>query len=230
MAYIGIIVAMEEELEAVLHFAENIEKEEIREVQFIKCNIKGKKCVIAKSGVGKIHAARVTQIMIYEFKPMYIVNVGVAGGLNNNLKVGDVIISKNVVQHDFDITAFGHSKGYVPSVGNDVKADERLIHEFEQEINSTSERQYQIKLGTIASGDIFCTKVEMKDKIYAKFSADVVDMECGAIAQVCYLEKIPFIGIRSVSDIPNERNVNTYNENLKLAAKRCASVLKECLI
>ena len=87
--------------------------------------------------------------------------------------------------------------------------------------------RYEIKIGIVASGDIFCTEIEMKNKINKNFKADVVDMECAAIGQVCYLDNVPFISIRSVSDVPNGKNVSTHEENLELAAKRCANVLKE---
>ena len=84
-------------------------------------------------------------------------------------------------------------------------------------------------MGIVATGDIFCTETWMKDKIRAKFNADVVDMECSAIAQICYLNEKPFIAIRSISDSPNGDNVVTYDNNLKFACKRCANVLKEIL-
>ncbi len=230
MNYIGIIVAMDEELEAVLHFSEDISRKEKKNIEFIECKIKGRNCVIIKSGVGKVNAARATQILIYEYQLIYIVNVGVAGAVNDNLQIGDVVISEKIIQHDFDITAFGHSKGYVPQVGNNISADEKLLLEFKKDIDNSLDKMFNIKFGVVASGDIFCTKLEMKNKIFQKFDADVVDMECAAIAQVCFLEKMPFIAIRSVSDIPNEKNVTTYNENLKLAAKRCSIVLKDFLV
>ena len=91
------------------------------------------------------------------------------------------------------------------------------------------ERNYKIKMGIVATGDIFCTESWMKDKIRAKFNADVVDMECAAIAQVCYLSEKPFIAIRSISDSPNGNNVSVYDNNLKFASKRCANILKEFL-
>ncbi len=229
MSKIGIIIAMDEELEQILHICDDIVKVEKRGIEFIDAQIKGKNCIIAKSGVGKVNAARTTQVMIYEFNPEYIINVGVAGGLNESLDIGDVIIAKSVVQHDFDITAFGHSKGYVPGIGNNIVCNESLLNKIQDMLDKTYEREYLVKLGIVATGDIFCTEIWMKNKIFAKFKADVVDMECAAVAQICYLEKIPFIAIRSISDIPNKKNVETYENNLKLAAKRCSNVLREFL-
>ena len=208
----------------------DVEVKQVYNLRFLVGKIQGKNCIIAKSGVGKVNAARTTQIMIDNFELSYVINIGVAGAINGLLNIGDVIIAKHVVQHDFDITAFDHSKGYITGVGDRVKCDEQLVSEFEQVIESQPEKNYRIKMGIVATGDIFCTEIWMKDKIRVKFDADVVDMECGAVAQVCYLDRIPFIAIRCVSDTPNGDNASTFDENLKMASRRCANILKECLI
>lgn len=218
---------MEEECEAIESIMTNIERKDIYDLSFIVGKIKERECVLVKSGVGKVNAARTTQVMIDHFKIEYIINLGSAGAINDQLDIGDILIGKHVVQHDFDITAFGHSKGYITGVGNNVECDKDLIVKFEDVIKNISERNYKIKLGIVATGDIFCTDVAMKDKIRAKFNADVVDMECAAIAQVTYLNRIPFIVVRSISDTPNGKNASTFDENLKLASKRCADILKE---
>lgn len=229
MKKVGIIVAMDEEKEAILNIMTDVKVEQIYNLRFFKGKIQGKTCILVKSGVGKVNAARTAQVMIQNFDIQYLINMGAAGSINAMLNIGDVLIAKEVVQHDFDITAFGHSKGYITGVGDKIICDRDLINELEQIIQSMPERSYQIKIGVIATGDIFCTENWMKDKIRAKFDADVVDMECAAIAQVCYLDNIPFMGIRSISDTPNGKNATTFDENLKLASKRCANLLKEFL-
>ena len=229
MKNIGIIVAMDEEGEAIERIMTDIEIRQIYDLIFKIGKIKNKKCVLVKSGVGKVNAARTTQIMLDNFNIEYVLNVGSAGSINSMLEIGDVVIGKEVVQHDFDITAFGHSKGYITGVGNSVICDRDLVDKFESIIKNMAQKKYNIKIGIVATGDIFCTDIEMKDKIRTKFDADVVDMECGAIAQTCYLDEIPFVVIRSVSDTPNGNNASTFDENLKLASKRCANILKEFL-
>ena len=230
MEFIGIITAMEEETEAILNIMKDIKVRQTYNLRFLIGTIQGKNCVLVKSGVGKVNAARTTQVMIHNFNIKYIINLGSGGSINGLLNIGDVVIAKHVVQHDFDITAFGHSKGYITGVGDKIICNRELVNELEQIIRSIPERSYQIKIGVIASGDIFCSETWMKDKIRAKFDADVVDMEAAAIAQVCYLDNIPFMGIRSISDTPNGNNANTFEENLKLASKRCANILKEFLV
>ncbi len=226
---IGIITAMLEEFEAIEKIMKEKQTKKKQGVKFIEGKIENKECILVESGVGKVNAARTTQIMIDSFDIDCILNLGSAGAINNELKIGDVLIGKYVFQHDFDITAFNHNKGYVPGVGDKIECDKKLVKKFEETINNIVEKKYQIKLGTVATGDIFCTEKWMKNKIRTKFNADVVDMECGAIAQVAYLDKIPFVVVRSISDVPNGDNAHTFDENLRLASERCADILRRIL-
>jgi len=197
---IGIIVATDEEEAAI---KETIKKDNI---------------VIVKSGVGKVNAARTTQKLIDDYDIEYIINTGSAGALNPWLNIGDIVVGKNLVQHDFDITAFGHPKGYISGVGRQVEADDKLVSKCKD-----------VLIGIIASGDVFCVSEKMKDDIRAEFDADCVEMEGAAIAQVCKLSDIPFIVIRSISDTPNGNNQMDYNEYAKLASKKCAEFIKKLL-
>ena len=226
---IGIIAAEQEEFESILEEMKEEDRKEIYELTFVKGKIKEKTCILVKGGVGKVNAARATQILIDSFKPDYIINVGVAGGLNPMLNIGDIVIGETLVQHDFDITAFGHTKGYIPGVGDKIYSDKYLINKIEEAIGNQEERVYNYEKGVIASGDIFCTEIPMRDKIYAKFNAECVEMEGAAIAQVCSLCNVPFIVIRSISDTPNGKNEVTYQQFIELASKRCANILKEFL-
>ena len=230
MKRIGIIVAQDEEREEILNIMKDTEVKQISNLRFIQGNIEGKRCVLIKSGIGKVNAARTAQALIDNFKVDYIINIGIAGSLNSLLDIGDVVIAKKVIQHDFDITAFGHSKGYITGVGDFLQSNPDLVEEFTNSLESTPEKNYKIKVGIIATGDIFCTESWMKDKIRAKFNADVEDMESAAIAQVCYLSETPFIAVKSISNTPKGENAIAYSNNIKLASKRCANVLKEILI
>lgn len=227
MSKIGIIVAMQEELEEVLKIMSDIEEKKIYGISFVDGKIEKEKVVVVKSGVGKVNAARTTQILIDKLDVTKVINVGSAGALNPSLNIGDIVIANKLIQHDFDITAFNHKKGYITGVGDYIYCDENLINKLKKAENKLGNKAYNIKTGTIASGDIFCTEINMKNKIYSKFNADCVEMEGAAIAQVCYLDKIPFIVIRSISDSPNGNNAIVFDEFVKLASKRCASILKE---
>lgn len=223
----GIIAAMEEEMQEIKNIMTDIVEEKIYELIFIKGRINDKNIVLVEAGIGKVNAARVTQILIDKFNIEAIINVGSAGSANDELDIGDIVIGKKIVQHDFDITAFGHPKGYISNVGQYVESDIHLIKKMEQTINNLDTQEFKIKIGTIASGDIFCTELQMKNKIRTKFNADAIEMEGAAIAQVCKLDNIPFIVIRSISDKPNGNNEITFDKFLEKASKRCAIIIKE---
>ena len=229
MKKVGIIAAMQEEMKEIKNIMTELTENNIYELQFFEGKIGNVECVLVQAGVGKVNASRCTQILIDNYDIEYVVNVGSAGSANNSLNIGDIVIGKILVQHDFDITAFGHKKGYISNVGENINSDDKLIKKFEKIINNNDKKEYNIKVGTIASGDIFCTDIKMKEKIKYKFNADAIEMEGAAIAQVCYLDKIPFIVIRSISDTPNGSNEITFEEYLKLASKRCATLLNEFL-
>lgn len=229
MKKIAIIAAMEEEVNEIKAIMKGIKLKRIYELNILEGKIQNKECILLKCEVGKVNAARCTQILIDNYEIEYVINVGSAGAGNNELNIGDIVVGKTLVQHDFDITAFGHKKGYISNVGENISCDKNLINKFQEIINNIKNKEYNIKIGTIASGDIFCNSVKMKEKINTKFNADAIEMEGAAIAQVCYLDKIPFLVIRSISDTPNGTNEITFEEYLKLASKRCADILNEFL-
>lgn len=229
MNNIGIIVAMQEELDEIMSIMKNVIKKQIYDITIYYGEIQEKNVFLVKCGVGKVNAARITQLLIDKLEVNYIINIGAAGALNPDLNIGDIVIANKLVQHDFDITAFGHKKGYISGVGDYIYCDKMLLNKFNDVINKLNSKEYKVVTGTIASGDIFCTEVKMKDKIYSKFNAECVEMEGAAVAQVCYLESVPFIVLRSISDSPNGNNAIVFDEFVKLASKRCAEILKEFL-
>ena len=166
----------------------------------------------SEAGVGKVNAARTTQILIDNFKIDAIINVGSAASAKDDLDIGDIVIGKELVQHDFDITAFGHPKGYISNVGKYIESDKELVEKVERTINELKDNEFKIKIGTIASGDIFCTDLSMKNKIRDKFDADAIEMEGAAIAQVCELDKVQFVIIRGISDSQNGNNKVTFEK------------------
>lgn len=225
----GIITAMKEEMQEIEKIMREIEKQKIYELTFIKGKINQNDVVLVEAGVGKVNAARTTQILIDNFKVDIVINVGSAGSANDELEIGDIVIGEKIVQHDFDITAFGHPKGFISNVGQFLESDKKLINEFEKIALNQKENEFNIKIGTVASGDIFCTDIRMKNKIREKFNADAIEMEGAAIAQVCKLDKVPFIIIRSISDKPNGNNNVTFDKFLEKASKRCAQILKKVI-
>lgn len=225
----GIIAAMEEEMVEIKSKMKEISEEKVRDLNFIKGKIHNTEIILVQCGVGKVNAARVTQILIDKYNVGAVINVGAAGSANDELNIGDIVIGSRLVQHDFDITAFGHEKGYITKFGVFVESNKELIDKMKKVMERVSHNEFRIKIGTIASGDIFCTDLKMKNKIREKFNAEAIEMEGAAVAQVCKLNNTPFIIIRSISDSPNGNNNITFVEFLELASKRCADILEEYL-
>lgn len=223
MKKIGIIFAMPEELAELKKYLDIKKEYTIFELTFYEGSILNVDCVLVESGVGKVNSARTTQILIDNLKVDYIFNIGVAGGVSDKLCVGDIVIGEKLVQHDFDITAFNHEKGYVPKVGVYINSDTYLLTLASESINELND--INALRGVIASGDIFCTESKMAEKIAHKFNALCVEMEGASIAQVCYLNHIPFLILRSISDVPNNNNKITYDEFLIDSCKKIAEVM-----
>ena len=227
MKTIGIVFAMQEELIELKKYLHINAEKKIYDLIFDEATLNNQNIILTDSGIGKTNAARTTQILIDYYKPEAIFNIGVAGGIAKNLKVGDIIISTSLVQHDFDITAFNHSKGYIPNLGNNIPIDNNLLNTTKT-ILDTNNISY--KEGLIASGDIFCTKESMATKINTQFNALCVEMEGASIAQTAYLSKTPCLVIRSISDCPDNNNKVTYEEFLETSSNKVAQIMYAILI
>lgn len=226
MKTVGIIFAMEEELEELLKQLTLENKYKIFDLDFYECSLDDKKLILVQAGIGKVNAARSCQILIDNMDVDCIFNIGVAGGVADNVNVGDIVIGEKLVQHDFDITAFNHDKGYIPNLGVYIDSDQYLV-----KVAKEVDVDCHIHNGVIASGDIFCTDISMSKKIASKFKALCVEMEGASIAQVCYLSHIPFLVIRSISDTINGNdNKITYDEFLKSSSLKVANYLKKVII
>ena len=223
---IGIIFAMKEELDTFLKDLNVRKQYKIYDLDFYEVDYYDKKLVLVESGVGKVNAARATQVLIDNLKIDYLFNIGVAGGIDNRLNVLDIVIAESLVQHDFDITAFNHPKGYIPNVGVNIKCDEYLV---KLAIDVSKRNNFNTFTGVIASGDIFVEKREMSEKINSKFQALTTEMEGASIAQVASLSGIPFLVIRSISDVVGKDNKLTYDEFLIESSLQSARLMKEII-
>lgn len=224
MNKIGLIFAMHEELEESFKYFEEKNKFNVFDLLFYEGYINGVYVVMVECGIGKVNAARTTQILIDNLKVDYIINVGVAGGVSSDLSVGDLVIAIGLVQHDFDITSFGHEKGYITGVGKVIDSDTYLSELFYEKALDMN-LDVGVFKGIIASGDIFCTDVNMSKKINQKFGALCVEMEGASIAQVCYLCHIPFLVIRAISDVVNDKNNVDFDLFLKSSSSMVSNVL-----
>lgn len=228
---IGIIAAENAEMSAIKNTMLNVSEEKIYNLNFIKGTIENKNCVLVECGVGKVNAARTTQIMIDKYNVDIVINVGSAGALINELNIEDIVIGKELVQHDFDITGAGNYElGEIARVGKFFKSDERIVKLCEQTINELKNKDFNIKIGRIATGDWFAHIPEKSKQIQQEFEADCIEMEGAAIAQVCFLDKIPFLVIRGISDTPNGNNEIDFHTYLEIVSKRVAEILKNLML
>ena len=197
---IGIIGAMHEEIVELKGILKNIEEKEIAGMLFMKGKLNSKAVVLVESGIGKVNAAICTTILINEFKSEKIIFTGVAGGVNPILNVGDIVISKDLIQHDVDVTAFGCRHGEIPRMDNYIFEADEILAEKAYNAAKYLFKDKNIVKGRVISGDQFVSSAEKTKWFQEIFNGDCVEMEGASVAHVCYLFKIPYIVIRSISD------------------------------
>jgi adenosylhomocysteine nucleosidase len=228
---LGIITAVETERDAALTRMTDIKASNIYGIEFYSGSIENHPCVIALAGVGKVNAARCTQLMIDRFSPKRIVNIGSAGGLHPEVKIGDVVISTSCVQYDVILTAFGIKQGsFTEDDDGFIDADPDFIELCKKAMARCVGKEYRIFTGPIATGDEFNNSPERKNQLYQDFGAYCNEMEGAAVAQVCALCGVPFVIIRSISDKSDNDTVEMYNNFKVLAAERCADFLTQLMI
>ncbi len=226
---IGIIGAMEEEV-AILKNEMIIDKKETKGfMEFTSGKLLGKKVVIVTCGIGKVNAAICTQILIDDFKVNKVINVGVAGGLGKEVYPGDIVISDSLVQHDMDTTYFGDRYGQIPRMDTfDFKADETLVKAAKTACEAL--KGHKSFIGRIVTGDQFISEIAKIQWLKEEFNALACEMEGASIAQVCYVNKVPFVVIRSISDNLLIDQHMDFNSFLHLAVNNSVLILKSMLI
>lgn len=230
MKRIGIIAAMNEEMQEIKNIMTDVEPKHVFNLTFFKGKINSTDCILVESGVGKVNAARTTQIMMDYFKIEYIINIGTAGAASNMLNVTDVVIADKLCQYDFDVSPIGYKKGEIMDLGLYFYSEKTLLQKCQSIMQSLDKNNsYKVHVGTIASADKFCTDPVIAKSVNEEFNALCVEMEGASIAQVCTLNNTPFIVIRSISDSPNGNNGIDFQEYLSISSKRCATFLKELL-
>lgn len=227
MKTIGIIGAMEEEIENIKPYIDIISTKNIVGLDFYMGKMGGNNVVLVRSGIGKVNAAVCSQVLIDLYAVDYIINVGVAGAINKDLKIGDVVIATDTMHHDMDTTYFGDDIGIIPRMEESAfKADNELIEIALKSSYDVLENN-NVVTGRIVSGDQFLCDIEKKNKIWSHFKASCVDMESAAIGQACYLNKIPFCIIRSISD--NSDEDNQYENFFRDSAIKASNILKDMI-
>ena len=216
---IAIIGAMQQEVDELLKLGENIEEQVVHGNKFYTGRLSQTDVVVALSGVAKVAAAMTTTCLFENFDVKGVINIGTAGGLKNEQEVLDVVVSSEVAHHDVDITAFGIKRGFGERFS--YKAFPAFVEVIS---NMIKDKEHRVWIGPMVSGDQFVHRQQQVDSILADFpSANCVEMEAAAIAQVCEHYIVPFVVIRSLSDITvRDDNHLSFEEYLSVAAKRSA--------
>jgi adenosylhomocysteine/aminodeoxyfutalosine nucleosidase len=222
MTKLAIMGAMEEEIEPLLSYFENVNIVEFANNKYYEVNYDGLEIVIAYSKIGKVFASLTAATMIEKFGCDTLLFSGVAGGINPELKIGDLIIADKLCQHDLDITAFGHPNGYVPG-GKVFIQTTKELREIAKKV--AVENDLKVIEGTIATGDQFVHSSERKDFIQKTFDADALEMEGASVAVVCDALNIPYFILRAISDTADMDAGFDFDEFLKSSAKNSADYL-----
>lgn len=221
---IAIISAMSEEIKSVSERLENSEKKNVSGFELVIGTIFGKTVCCAVSGEGKVNAAMCTEAVILLYKPDFIINVGVAGGVKSFLKAGDVVVAEDVCQHDFDISALGYKKGQICNIESIKIPCDKYIGETL--FNASREHgEINVYRGTVATGDIFVSDNSAVRNIDSEFDAYAVEMESASIGQVCYLNKVPFGILRAISDKGDDSAFSSFREFLDFAVEKTVDIV-----
>lgn len=209
---LGIIGAMSEEVANLKDCMENVSIFAAAGMDFYQGTLGGKDVVIVRSGIGKVNAAVCSQILADRYHVTGIINTGIAGSLRNEINIGDIVLSKDALQHDMDATGFGYPIGQIPQMDNSIfQGDSRMI-ETARKCCARVIPEIGVHVGRIVSGDQFVSDKAKKAWLTETFDGYCTEMEGAAIAQAAYLNKIPFLIIRAISDKADDSAIMSYEE------------------
>lgn len=197
---IGVIGAMEEEVLALREKLMDVRQLQKASMDFYSGTLNGKEVVIVRSGIGKVNAGICTQILADVYQVDAVINTGIAGSLKTEINIGDVVISTDTLQHDMDATGFGYEPGVIPRMETSCfPADPELLKQAEAACREAVPK-IQVFAGRVVSGDQFISDKKVKERIVRQFGGMCTEMEGAAIAQAAWLNGIPFVVIRAISD------------------------------
>lgn len=225
---IGIIGAMEQEVDHLRQQIVNLREERHAGCVFYSGSLHGVEVVLTQSGIGKVAAAIAATLLIERYQPTHVINTGSAGGFDPELNVGDVVISTEVRHHDVDLTVFGYEIGQVPGNPPAFVSDEALVTLAEESMHVLPE--IRTRKGLICTGDIFLADPEAVEKARRNFPGMLAgEMEAAAIAQACHQFQVPFVVVRALSDIAGKESHTSFEAFLVQAAKHSSEMILEML-
>ena len=224
---IGIIGAMEEEVEALKEAMEIRKTEEVAGMVFCEGVLCGKDAVVVRSGIGKVNAGICAQILVDHFDVDMLINTGIAGSLDARIDIGDMVISTDAVHHDMDATIFGDPAGQVPRMDTLAFPADGVLVEKAKAANEKANPEIRTFTGRVASGDQFISSAEAKERIVSMVHPLCTEMEGAGIAQAAYLNKVSYVIIRAISDKADNSAVMEYPEFERQAITHSVRLMKE---
>lgn len=226
-ATIGLMGAMDEEIALLLEQVEGQNTVIHAGISFVTGQLHGKEVVVCKSGVGKVNAAATTQVLVDRFGADTILFTGVAGAVHPELNIGDIVISSSCQQHDMDVTPLGFARGMIPYQDvSDFPADKKLIRLAEEACSKLCEDNNFI-VGKVLSGDQFISDYDYVRELHETMDGACVEMEGAAVAQVCHMNGVPYVILRSMSDKADGTADVNFAEFTVLAARHSFEILNE---
>lgn len=229
MERIGIIGAMEVEVETLkkdMRIERTLKK---AGMEFCQGVLKGQEAVVVRSGIGKVNAAVCTQILVDDFQVKAVINTGIAGSLQAKIDIGDIVVSEDLVHHDMDVSALGYEPGQIPQM--DVfafQADQKLA-QLATKVCREVNPDIGIFAGRVVSGDQFVGTSQAKERIVERFQGCCTEMEGAAIAQAAYLNQIPFVVLRAISDKADDSATMDYPTFERQAADHCVRLVEKMM-
>ncbi len=227
---LGIIGAMDEEVAKLKEHMTDVIVTTKAAMDFYKGKLNGKEVVIVRSGIGKVNASICTQILVDDFSIDAVINTGIAGSLRNEINIGDIVLSTDTVEHDMEATAFGYPVGQIPRMDTfSFKADETLM-ELAKKCCEKVNPEVSVFTGRVVSGDQFISNKEKKNWLIETFDGYCTEMEGAAIAHCAYLNNIPFLIIRAISDKADDSAQMDYPTFEALAIERSVKLMLEMVV
>jgi adenosylhomocysteine nucleosidase len=230
MNKVGIIGAMDEEVHIIKEQMQDVKICTVAAMDFYEGKLQGKEVVIVRSGIGKVNAAICTQILADLYHVDAVINTGVAGSLRNEIDIADIVLSTDTQQHDMDATGFGYEIGVIPRMDHSIfQADQRLL-ELAKTVCEEAIPEVGVHTGRIVSGDQFISDSGKKAWLVENFNGYCTEMEGAAIAQAAYLNRIPFLIVRAISDKADHSAEMTYSEFEHIAIKNTVKLINGLLV
>lgn len=226
---IGIIGAMDKEVDDLKEMMSSETEKVYAGMTFVTGTLSGKEITLVRSGIGKVNAAVAAEVLAAVYNVEAIINTGVAGGLDADIDIGDIVLSTDALEHDMDVRGLGYEKGVIPEQESSIYEADAELRRVAKEACEAVNPDIKVFEGRVVSGDLFISERAVKDKLVDRFGGMCTEMEGAAIAHVAWLNKIPFLIIRSISDKADDSAEMDYPSFVKKAVEHSVRLVVEMM-